>query len=233
MYSVFLYGFNCVYLTFKRYFMTTKKISITRALVELKRLNDRISTAISAGTFVSTVVGKNSYQKVSGSNQSVVEMTGTIQSSFDSVDTLITNRARIKSAIVMSNALTKVTIMKQEMTVAEAIELKSTVVFRRQYLQVLRNQLVVANRAIATTNATLEAAIEVSLNNIYGSEKSKITDDTYKSVANPQKEQKEASLLDPQKIEAKIAALTEEISLLESEVDFTLSESNANTLIEV
>lgn len=213
--------------------MTTKKISITRALVELKRLNDRISTAISAGTFVSTVVGKNSYQKVSGSNQSVVEMTRTIQSSFDSVDTLITDRARIKSAIVMSNALTKVTIMKQEMTVAEAIELKSTVVFRRQYLQVLRNQLVVANRAIATTNATLEAAIEVSLNNIYGSEKSKITDDTYKSVANPQKEQKEASLLDPQKIEAKIAALTEEISLLESEVDFTLSESNASTLIEV
>ena len=39
--------------------------------------------------------------------------------------------------------------------------------------------------------------------------------------------------LDPSGIEARIAKLTEEISVLESEVDFTLSESNAKTLITI
>lgn len=211
--------------------MTT--MSITRGLVELKRLNDRITTSINSGKFVAVTVGKNQHRKLVGSNMSVDQMCGAIQSSFDSVDSLIDNRQKIKSAIVMSNAITKVIVMGREMSVAEAIELKGTITFRNLYLNAMRLQLMRSNSQVDLANAALDAAIEVSLNSIYGSEKSKICDDTYKSVSGPQKEQKEAVLLDPSKIEDKIAKLVDEISILESEIDFTLSESNARTTIDV
>lgn len=214
--------------------MTQKQsISITRALVELKRLNNRITTAIQGGKFVSRTVGKANFQKVVGSNETVAEVSNRIQGSFDVVDSLIVNREKIKSAIVMSNATTKVTIMKREMTVAEAIELKGTVGFRTSYLNSLRSQLMQEKLQIEKANAIMEAAIETSLNTVYAGEKSKIDENTLKLISEPQKAQKENALLDPSKIEDRIAKLTEEIADLSSELDFTLSESNSKTVIVV
>jgi len=209
------------------------QISISRALVTLKRTNDQINTAIASGKYVSRTIGKNQYKKVGGSNDSVEQMTAKIQSSFDTVDGLIAKRQKIKSAIVLSNANTFVSIMGQTMTVAEIIELKSTVAFKEQYLQYLRVQLQRENTEVKNLNQVVDNTIDTLLTSIYGADKAKIDGDTFKNVATPQKEQKEAALLDPAKIESRIAKLTEEISVLSSEVDLLLSESNAKTMIEI
>lgn len=211
----------------------TQTMSVTRALVELKRLNERITTAIQSGKFVSRTIGKETYKKVAGTVDTVAETTRRIQASFDTVDALILNREKIKSAIVMSNATTKVTILKREVTVAEAIELKSTIGFRELYLQCLRQQLVNETTLVEKSNVLMETAIEVSLNTVYSSEKGKVDADTLKMISDPQKNQKESALLDPAKIQDRIDKLTSEISDLTSELDFTLSESNAKTLITV
>ena len=208
-------------------------MSITRALVTLKTLNSQIESAIQSGKFVSRTIGKNQFRKVFGSTDSVEAMSAKIQSSFDTVDGLIARRTRIKSAIVLSNATTKVTVLGQEMTVAECIDLKSTAEFRKIYLSVLRTQLAREMVDVEKANAVLQAAIDTSMNAIYGSEKTKVTEDAYKQVSNPQKEQKEAELLDPQKIETKIQKLADEILQLESELNFLLSEHNARTTIDV
>lgn len=208
-------------------------MSITRALVTLKTLNSQIESAIASGKFVSRTIGKNQFRKVFGSTDSVEAMSAKIQSSFDTVDGLIARRTRIKSAIVLSNATTKVTVLGQEMTVAECIDLKSTVEFRKIYLSVLRAQLAREMVDVEKANAVLQAGIDTSMNAIYGSEKTKVTEDAYKQVSNPQKEQKEAELLDPLRIETKIQALSDEILQLESELDFLLSEHNSRTTIEV
>jgi len=210
-----------------------EQMSVTRGLVELKRLDARIKSAVLSGQFVGRTVGKNNFRKVVGVADSVEAVSAKIQSSFDSVDSLIANRERIKSAIVLSNATTQVTVLGRGMTVAEAIELKSSVDYRQAYLNQLRQQLTRESVEVEKANAALDATIEVSLNNIYGAEKSKIAEDTYASVANPQKNQKEAALLDPMGISARIQKLTEDISNIESELDFTLSESNARTMISV
>jgi len=212
---------------------TPQTMSITRALVELKRLNDRIETAIQSGKFVSRTVGKGIYKKVVGSNDTPDQMKNKIQASFDTVDSLIANRQRIKSAIVMSNAVTTVVVSGQILSVAEAIEMKSTVAFRNLYLHTLRSQQVSETKAIEAANATLDASIEAMITTICGAEKSKIDVTTLATISEPQKEQKEAAILDPSKIEDRIAKLTEEISVLSSELDFTLSESNARTIITV
>lgn len=210
------------------------QMSVTRALVELKRIQERIENAILQGKFVGMTTGQNQHKKFSG-NMTVAEATAHIQGSFDKVDSLISNREKLKAAIVLSNANTTVVVsfMNRVLTVAEAIELKSTVSFRQKYLDAMRNQLKLTTNVVDKINAELEASITASLNTIYGNEKGKVEQSMYAAISEPQKQQKEAALLDPGKIAARIEKLTDEISQINSEIDFVLSESNARTNITV
>lgn len=210
------------------------KMTVTRALAELKRLDDRIARAISDGVFVNVAVGKEANQKVNGaSGVSVDQAKSQIQSSFDTLDSLFKARSAIKAAVVKSNATTTVKLGNVEVTVAEAIELKRSIENKRTLLNVLRRAQTMAQNTVATLNAKLEQDIDSNLKTIYGSEKSKVDSGSFDLIAKPQKALKEASLIDPVDIVAKIKALEEEISLVDTELDFTLSEINAKTEIEV
>lgn len=213
--------------------MTMQKISVTRALVELKRLDERINKAIASGLFVARTVGRDTNKKVVGSSDSVTAVEQRIQGSFDKVASLIANREKVKSALVMSNATTHVQVMGRSLTVAEAIELKSTVAFRTAFAAAMRNQLLQERAQIERANAQLDIEIETSLNALYGTDRTKIDAETAKSVGDVKKSQKEVALLDPSKIETKIEAVEADILNLSSELDFVLSESNAKTEIEV
>jgi hypothetical protein len=88
-----------------------EEISITRALAELKLLDSRITKKISECEFVFFTSKKykstmNSDALVSGS-----------KASYQSVMDLIERRKNLKSAIIISNALTKVKLNGEEMTV--------------------------------------------------------------------------------------------------------------------
>ena len=211
----------------------TKKISITRALVELKRFDQRITQALNSSKFVERTVGRGNKRKVPFSNVSIADTEAAIRGSYDKVDQLIKNRAAMKSKIVLSNATTKVTVLGTEMTVAEAIELKTSVSSRQQYVNVLRAQLQQHRQVIEVDNAKLQAKIDTSLNSIYGTEKAKIDAAMVAQVADPQRDLLESELLDPAGIEKRIEKLQEEISEIASEIDFVLSEANARTEIEV
>lgn len=210
-----------------------QKISITRALVELKRLDERISQSVLSGVYVGITQGLNDKKVVHKSNQSIQAVSAAIQSSFDKVDALTKNRAELKGKIVLSNAVTQVTINGRTMSVAEAIELKSTASARKQFLQMLRNSFTNAKNTVDRENAVLQETIDKHLTTLYGSDKTKVDQEAAKSVSEFQKSQKQLELLDPAGIEKRIEALQEEISVLESELDFVLSESNARTEIEV
>ena len=211
--------------------MTKNTISVTRALAELKRIEDRITRAQNDGAFVGVTVGRGSAMKVFNSNLSVEETKSKIQSSFDLIDSLLKQRSAIKAAIVLSNATTKVKIGAFEVSVAEAIEMKKTVAQKRQILTNLMCLLAQANTVVSNQNAKLDADIERNVAAIYSSDKTKVDKESYETVAVPQRAQKEANLLDPANIAQKIEQLKEEISLIDTELDFTLSEVNAKTEI--
>lgn len=211
--------------------MTT--MTITRALAELKRLDNRIERAQADSTFIGTSIGKGSVMRVSSSPKSVDEFSRDLQSNFDSLLAMYSQRSAIKSAIVMSNAQVKVSVGNKEMTVAEAIELKRSIESKRHLVRTLQSQHVRASAAVETANAKLENQIDAMLSTVYGSEKSKIDATTVDLVANPQRAQKEAALLDPLNVLTKISKFEEEISVVDTELDFTLSESNARTTISV
>ena len=210
-----------------------QKMSVTRALAELKRIDERLQRDIYASTFVGVTVGKESNRKMAAGNETPEKVSTQIQSSVDALDSLMNQRSKIKAAIVASNAKTMVTVGNREMTVAEAIELKSTVSTKSTLVQVMQQQFNAANANVQVLNAKLDAQIEQNLSTIYGSEKSKIDATTYDLVAKPQRNLKEAALLDPMKIAEKIKALEDEISLIKTELDYALSEVNAKTEIEV
>ena len=212
--------------------MTVQTISVTRALVELKRLDERIQKAISGGVFVARTVGADTKKKVVGTTDSIADVSAKILGSFDKVQSLIANRAAIKSAIVMSNAATKVSILGKEVSVAEAIELKSTVMFRTQYVNTLRHQLTNERNLVDRANIALETEIEAAVTTLLGADK-RSDEANVKSITDVKKSQKEQALLDAGKIEDKIAAVETDILNLTSELDFVLSESNAKTVISV
>ena len=209
-------------------------MSVTRALAELKRLDDRLNRMTTdQSIFVSVAVGQGEKQKVLGVSDTVQNVVSQIQSNRDRVNSMIELRAKIKSAVVASNAATKVKLGTREMTVAEAIELKKSIDVKRNMLSTYRRQVIQANALEHSQNATLDAQIETNLATIYGNEKGKVDASMFEAIAKPQREQKEASLIDPIKINDLIKSLEEEISLVETELDFTLSEQNAKTEIEV
>ena len=210
------------------------KMSVTRALAELKRLDDRLKRMTTdQSIFVSVAVGQGDKQKVLGVSDTVQNVVSQIQSNRDRVNSMIEQRAKIKAAVVASNAATKVTLGTREMTVAEAIELKKSIEVKRNMLSTYRRQVIQANALVAKQNAALEAQIETNLATIYGNEKGKVDASMFEAIAKPQREQKEASLIDPIKINDLIKSLEEEISLVETELDFSLSEINAKTEIEI
>lgn len=208
-------------------------MSITRGLAELKRLDDKIQRASREGVFVAVTTGKNTSQKVHEVSMTVDAAKTKIQSSFDTLYGLFTLRASLKAAIVKSNAVTMIKILGREVTVAEAIEMKTSVANKKLLVAIMQQQYAKCNSTVAVLNAKLDEVIEANLKTIYGADKSKADPLAYESIAKPQREQKEAALLDPKDVVKKIADLTEEISVIETELDFTLSESNARTIIEV
>jgi len=212
---------------------TATTMSVTRALAELKRLDDRINRAVSQGIYVGVSVGTGSQIKVHNSNQNLEQTNSAIQSSYDSVTNLFKQRAAIKAAIVKSNATVTVNLGGRILTVAEAIELKQSIATKRSFLSVLQRQQTAANTSVATLNAQVEAAIDSNLKTVYGSDKSKVDKETYDLIAKPQKAAKEAALVDPLNLSEKIKAIEEEISLVDTELDFTLSEVNAKTDITI
>ncbi len=210
------------------------KMSVTRALAELKRLDDRLNRMTTdQSIFVSVAVGQGDKQKVLGVSDTVQNVVSQIQSNRDRVNSMIDQRAKIKAAVVASNAATKVKLGSREMTVAEAIELKKSIDIKRNMLATYRRQVVQANALVTKQNAALEVQIETNLATIYGNEKGKVDASMFEAIAKPQREQKEASLIDPIKINDLIKSLEEDISLVETELDFSLSEINAKTEIEV
>ena len=205
-----------------------KKLSIHRALTELKMLNHRIEAATNE---VSTVLAnRKSNSKINGVE--IQEYEKQMQSSYDKVVGLIGYRNLIKSLVVESNARTKVTVGKEEMTVAEAIERKQSIQFEKKLLDVMQQQYRSVINTVAKENDALPAKLETYLINILGN-KDKQSPEEVKLHTETFMKRNEYELIDPMNVKNKIEALNSRIEEFESEVDAVLSESNATTFIEV
>ncbi len=198
-----------------------EKITLTRGLVQLKLLDKRINKHITEGCFVDFKIG-NTKQKPNCNPQSAL----------DKVTDLIQRRELIKSAIMRANATTKVKINKEEMTIMEAIEKKNSINYLLRLKDELRNQHVRALNEIRYQNDKVQDRLDKQLEAMAGKD-GKIRDEEVKAFTQTFKNNNEAVVIDPIKIQEKIDELDEYIDGFLSEVDLVLSEANSQTLIEI
>ena len=80
---------------------TSEKMTVHKALAELKTMDDRISKAISSTTFV--LAAKHSAEKINGVK--VSDFKDKMRSGYQKVTDLIKRRDAMKRAVVLSNAV--------------------------------------------------------------------------------------------------------------------------------
>lgn len=211
--------------------MNKEKMTVHKALAELKIIDDRITNAINEGVFC--ITNKHSNNKIKG--VSIEEYKQTIQGNYDKVADLIKRRNAIKRAVVLSNAVTKVNINNIEYTVAEAIDMKNHgIEFDDMLHSELKNQYQEAQSVILHYNGDdLEKRAEAYVIGIYGSKEGKTNTDDFERTKKDFITANSYELIDPIKILDKINFLEESISSFRAEVDAVLSVSNAITEIEI
>ena len=209
-----------------------RKITITQALVELKLYDKKINKAIlNDSEFVSD--RRISEETIHG--KTIREIENNIISDYQSVLDLIRNRTSIKSAIVNSNANTYITIGDVTMTVAEAIEYKTSIQYDKMLLDTLKRQFAKSKEIVELSNLEMEEEIEKRVISVFGSKENvkNTSEKEIEAIENPIRRRKERVLIDPIDIANKIKILDENIDEFEKNVDTVLSVSNAITFIEV
>lgn len=214
--------------------MTQEKMTIHRALAELKTMDSRIANAINSVTY--TMAVKHSAEKISG--VPVAEVKENIKSGYQKVQDLIARRNAMKRAVVLSNATTKVNVGGLEMTVAEAIEYKNHGV---EYKHALKRKLINDHRMAQSTfdansGEVLEKKAEQYVLSVIAAQpkdsKMSVDSDAMKTMRAEYLKNNAYDMIDPIGVMKTIEALDNEITEFETEIDACLSVSNATTVIE-
>jgi len=203
-------------------------ISVTRGLAELKLLDSRINSTIHSGKFAVMTTGKKVVTGYTSNDEFVKKQESHLQSILD----LMERRKAIKSAIVASNAVTMVTIGGKEMSVAEAIERKSSIVYEQTLLSKLRTEYNQAVARVERENEQVQIRLDELIKSTFGKD-TKVSTEQYESTSKPFLEQNQAKLVSVNNLREKIEKMEKEIAEFLNEVDFTLSESNTITKIVI
>lgn len=214
--------------------MTTEKMTVHKALAELKTLDARIDKAISDVDYVCAV--KHSAEKING--KTLADFKADIKSGYQKARDLMARREAMKRAVVLSNAATMVRIGDKELTVAEAIELKNHgVEFKRQMFRRISSMY---EKALAdlerNSGEALERRAEAYVLSVIQAQPKEsrmaVDSEAMNALRKTYIENNGFDLIDPLDVSKVMAALEAEIRDFETEVDAALSTSNALTVLE-
>ena len=205
------------------------KISITRALSEIKLLEKKINKKISEFTPTAVVIGKKSPLGF----ESIDKFKEAKKAEFQSIQDLIKRRSELKMKIVFSNATTKVTVAGVELSVAECIDYKTSIVPLKTelgasiVLDYNRNA-----KGFEQEEIKLRASIDKQLEAVFGRDK-KVTSEEIETITKPYIENNGPILVDSIDCKKQVDEINEWVNTFTLEVDHILSESNATTFIDI
>ena len=209
--------------------MIHEKMTVHKALAELKTLDDRINSEITGSVFVRA--NRHNNMKIFG--KTIPDFMADTESSYQSVKALINRRNAMKRAVVLSNAITKVNIGGVEYTVAEAIEMNNHGMENLVDLHnCLREQYSSVKRMVESENGDkLVKACENYIQATFGT-KEKINNPDIEMAQKVYMTNNTYDIVTGLDIEEVIKELTDRIDAFKAEVDSALSVSNALTVIE-
>ena len=206
------------------------KTTVSRGLIQLKRLDDRINKGISnIEKFV--ISNKKKEDSVLNGTYTKNDYIEKIKSEWQSLNDLMELRKEIKSAIVISNATTKVVVAGKEYTVADAIERKNSIL--KYENNIIKKMNEVYNSVLTATDLK-NKLVEENACNLFGQQTNNKKDEVNRvKMINTYVDLNKWELVDPINLKELKETLNKEVQDFLSEIDSVLTESNAITIIDI
>lgn len=211
--------------------MTT--MSITRALTRAKTIEKQLARLVES-QFVVTLM-KREVDDVTDVFKDNLKMT---QSNFDQFNDLFAELNNIKAAVRKSNEVTKVVIGGEELTVADALVYKNTIVYRNSFLDRITRENRNAESRVEQSKISADTKFAtVRENLIKNSQGQDVSEDYLKTVLTEEERRLKKAIVEVKvsginNVNEFIEAERKRIDTFIEEVDYVLSESNATTIIE-
>lgn len=211
--------------------MTT--MSITRALTRAKTIEKQLARLVE-NQFVVTLM-KREVDDVSDVFKDNLKMT---KSNFDQFNDLFAELNNIKAAVRKSNEVTKVVIGGEELTVADALVYKNTIVYRNNFLDRITRENRNAESRVEQSKISADTKFaSVRENLIKNSQGQDVSEDYLKTVLTEEERRLKKAIVEVKvsginNVNEYIEAERKRIDTFLEEVDYVLSESNATTIIE-
>lgn len=216
--------------------MTNEKMTITKALSELKVLGNRITAEIRSATFCN--VSKHTMRTLNGKN--ITDVKAEMQGSYDKIVALINRNNAIKKAVNKANASTIVSIGGEQMTIAEAIYMKQTGIdYMKALLNSMTTQYTNTQSLLQNNNGEkLTKACEIYIIGLYGTNSSNNTIssemvETINAARAKYIDENTFDLIEGIDTKKAIEDLKNKIDAFEAEVDAAITVANATTEIEI
>ena len=201
------------------------EISIARALIELKLTNKKIeqkTAQLTAGYAVQP-------RGISDAEKAIAEQSSKLQSVRD----LIKRRNDLKLGIVKSNAEASVTIGDKVMTVAAAIERKTSIALDISLARQIRETYFQAKSQYEAHNTKIEAQADKQAETALQSDSEADKGEAYEAIRKVFIKNNQAKLIAIDEIEKLIEKMQDDIDTFEADVDIVLTESNTKTMITI
>ena len=207
------------------------QMTVTDALAELTLLEKRIDSA-RADLGNNALITFVEVGKVPTGFRTREEYQTKARSALQRVDALINRRRVIKRAIVLSNATTMVSVANEEMTVAEAIEMKNFIAYYEEVLNTMHSAYRMTLNKYEQAQAKVKERLDKLALEVLG-RNANTASDRYQSLADSFLAREGIELLDPVNLSEENERRQNFIEEFKSTVDRVLSISNARTTIEV
>lgn len=211
--------------------MTT--MSITRALTRAKNIEKQLTRLVES-QYVVTLI-KREVDNVTDVFKDNLKMT---QSNFDQFNDLFAELNRIKAAVRKSNEVTKVVIGGEELTVADALVYKNTIVYRNNFLDRITRENRNAESRVEQSKINADNKFATVRENFIKSSQGQDVNENYVNTVLTEEERRLKLAIE----EVKVSGIKDVNNYIEEErkridtfieeVDYVLSESNATTIIE-
>ena len=209
------------------------QISVTRGLVQLKRLEEKIQRDI---RMISEFVTVNKVQEKNVLNGTMTkkQYNEYVQTKWQSLMDKISLRQEIKDEIVKSNANTVVTIAGKKYTIAQAIEKKNNIEkFEKPISAMLNGAYAKALNSVEMKN---NEVVENAERNFFGRGEERRKNESNKDLLDAVEiyiNSRKFEIIDPLNIKELKEEFENGILDFIAEVDQVLTESNSTTMIQI
>ena len=209
------------------------QISVTRGLVQLKRLEEKIQRDI---RMISEFVTVNKVQENNVLNGTMTkkQYNEYVQTKWQSLMDKISLRQEIKDEIVKSNANTVVTIAGKKYTIAQAIEKKNNIEkFEKPISAMLNGAYAKALNSVEMKN---NEVVENAERNFFGRGEERRKNESNKDLLDAMEiyiNSRKFEIIDPLNIKKLKEEFENGILDFIAEVDQVLTESNSTTMIQI